>query len=335
MTPTETHSKVQVRQSGGMLFLRARTPLHPGAGAAVGAVDLPVQREKHTGWPMIQGSAVKGVLRDYYRLHLMKDNINSRAEADKDKTLESLFGPAKADDHDDQHAGAVGFTDARILAFPLRSARGVFAWATCPAVIARLIEDVRMCGATLSLTAPRINDSDKVILGAEAESTLWVQANGRGTGIILEDMLFTQKIEGQTTIAQSLAAWLASNLDTLGALEPLKRLVILHDDAFSHAVKHCTEIITRIALNYDRKKVIDGALFSQELLPSETLMYSVCLMEKPRGGELKTSAEGLKALQDAFASCILQLGGDETTGKGWCEARLRSAGEISRTNGGA
>lgn len=331
MTPTETHTETQARQTGGMLFLRARTPLHPGAGAAVGAVDLPVQREKHTGWPMIQSSAVKGVLRDYYRLHLMEGGLNSRVDADKDPKLVSLFGPAKTDDKNDQHAGAAGFTDARTLAFPLRSARGVFAWATCPAVVARLIDDLRLCGAVHSLTAPRISDSDQVILTAEAEAALWVRANG----LVLEDMLFTRKIEGQTSIAQALAAWIGRNLDTLGALEPQKRLVILPDDAFSHAVKHCTEIITRIALDYDRKKVIDGALFSQELLPSETLLYSVCLMEKPRGGELKTPDEGMKALQDAFGACILQLGGDETTGKGWCEARLRSAAEISRTNGGA
>lgn len=335
MTPTETHSKVQVRQSGGMLFLRARTPLHPGAGAAVGAVDLPVQREKHTGWPMIQGSAVKGVLRDSYRLHLMNGALNSRAEADKDKTLESLFGPAKAEDNNDQCAGAAGFTDARILAFPLRSAKGVFAWTTCPAVVARLREDLQLCGATAPFTEPTIGDADTVILGPDAARELWIQVNGQDRGLVLEDMLFTRKNDQQQGTAVSLAGWLALCMDSISGLAPERRLVILPDDAFSHAVKHCTEIITRIALDYDKKKVKRGALFSQELLPSETLLYSVCLMEKPRGGALSTAVEGIQALQNAFVSCTLQLGGDETTGKGWCDGRLKSAAEISRTNGGA
>lgn len=33
----------------------------------LGTVDLPVQRERHTGWPTIPGSAPKGILRDRCR----------------------------------------------------------------------------------------------------------------------------------------------------------------------------------------------------------------------------------------------------------------------------
>ena len=39
------------------------------------------------------------------------------------------------------NAGAVAFSDARILAFPVRSLSGVFAWVTCPAVLDRLSRD--------------------------------------------------------------------------------------------------------------------------------------------------------------------------------------------------
>lgn len=35
------------------------TPLFAGSGQAIGAVDLPIQRERHTRWPMVQASGVK------------------------------------------------------------------------------------------------------------------------------------------------------------------------------------------------------------------------------------------------------------------------------------
>ena len=46
-----------------LLFIHALTGLHPGGGTALGVVDLPVQRERHTHWPTIPGSSLKGVMR--------------------------------------------------------------------------------------------------------------------------------------------------------------------------------------------------------------------------------------------------------------------------------
>lgn len=46
-----------------LLFVHALTGLHPGSGTALGVVDLPVQRERHTDWPLIPGSSLKGVMR--------------------------------------------------------------------------------------------------------------------------------------------------------------------------------------------------------------------------------------------------------------------------------
>ncbi|MBI4025772.1 MAG: hypothetical protein HY360_12380 [Verrucomicrobia bacterium] len=41
------------------LIILTRTPLHVGAGSSVGAIDQPVMRERHTGFPIIPGSALK------------------------------------------------------------------------------------------------------------------------------------------------------------------------------------------------------------------------------------------------------------------------------------
>ena len=55
-----------------VLAIFTRTPLHVGCGSSVGAVDQPVVREHHTGYPVIPGSALKGVLADLW-LELGKD----------------------------------------------------------------------------------------------------------------------------------------------------------------------------------------------------------------------------------------------------------------------
>ena len=107
-----------------ILTIFTRTPLHVGAGSSVGAIDQPVIRERHTRFPVIPGSSIKGVLRDY-------------AAQQKIDDIERLFGHAPVNKEDKAYAGAMAFGEARLLAFPLRSAKGSFALATCPLVLAR------------------------------------------------------------------------------------------------------------------------------------------------------------------------------------------------------
>ena len=101
-----------------LLYLFTRTPLHVGAGASVGAIDQPIIRERHTGHPIIPGSSIKGVLRDACR----NDDLKAKEE--------SIFG--KQDD-----AGKLAFGEAKVLAFPVRSAKGSFAFITCPLALER------------------------------------------------------------------------------------------------------------------------------------------------------------------------------------------------------
>ena len=46
-----------------MLYLYVETPLHVGMGSGLSSIDLPIQRERTTQYPMIQGSSIKGKLR--------------------------------------------------------------------------------------------------------------------------------------------------------------------------------------------------------------------------------------------------------------------------------
>ena len=56
-------------QASRALFLYCTSPVHMGAGAAIGTIDNPVQRERHTGHPALAGSGLKGALRH----HLQSD----------------------------------------------------------------------------------------------------------------------------------------------------------------------------------------------------------------------------------------------------------------------
>jgi CRISPR-associated protein Cmr4 len=107
-----------------ILYIFTRTPLHVGAGASVGAIDQPVQRERHTGFPIIPGSSIKGVLRD------------AATQRSFDETeIDDTFGPEDSTSKRSEkitRSGNISFSEARGLAFPVRSARGAFAFITCP-----------------------------------------------------------------------------------------------------------------------------------------------------------------------------------------------------------
>ena len=49
-----------------LVFYSCLSPVHMGAGSAVGAIDNPIQREVHTRYPVIAGSGLKGAVRHHF-----------------------------------------------------------------------------------------------------------------------------------------------------------------------------------------------------------------------------------------------------------------------------
>ncbi|RME39831.1 MAG: type III-B CRISPR module RAMP protein Cmr4, partial [Planctomycetota bacterium] len=189
---------------GAVLGIHVLTALHPGSGTALGTVDLPVQRERHTQWPVIPGSTLKGILRDACRRSSRNNSETgedeSAAEGKKNDDLLAAFGPETEKAH--EHAGALSFTDARILAFPVRSLKGVFAWVTCPAVLERLVRDVKLAGLdTAPSQLPDPPARDRALCGAN--SPLLVDGNK----LVLEEFDF-ERSEGDTG---HIAEWIAEH----------------------------------------------------------------------------------------------------------------------------
>jgi CRISPR-associated protein Cmr4 len=271
--------------SNALLYLHAITSLHPGSGTALGVVDLPIQRERHTGWPVIPGSTIKGVLRDACR----------RKNGD-DPLLEVAFGKGG---EKDSYAGALSITDARVLAFPVRSLKGVFAWVTCPQALRRHQRDADMAGQPVKLPALAGVGEGKALA---AEKCPLRTSQGK---IVLEEFVFEH---------------VPAALDLFGALpvEDRPRVAVLDDSEFSYFVTNATEVTARIGLNAETKTVKSGALFYQEFLPAETLLYSIVLGAASHKPEEVMPAEAILGHVFQQLPEYLQIGGEETTGKGIC-----------------
>lgn len=288
-----------------LLIIHAVTGLHPGSGTALGVVDLPVQRERHTHWPLIPGSSLKGVLREAFR---PDDNAS-------ESTWLALFGPKT--DNAAEYAGALAFTDARILAFPVRSLKGVFAWVTCPAVLTRLARDLVVIGQP-NPTWPVPELASGQMLCAET-SPLLIQ-NVHEKQALLEEFDVTR----QGDCPAALIAWLQSHAATDEAMRKrlASHLVVLADDDFTHFTTHATEINARIGLNYETRTVKKGALFYEEFLPPETLLYALVLAQKSRFKDASGAASQMLEHFTKGVPPFVQIGGDATVGKGICRLRL-------------
>lgn len=294
-----------MNQTSALLFLSAETSVHAGSGQSVAGIDLPIQREVHTQWPCIYGSAVKGAMR-------------SRAERTgvSGADIADLFGPthqASAGERDNSHAGALQVGDARLLLLPVRSLNTCFKWVTCPAVLRRLARDAQRMGVALQVSAEL----------APQEQEAWV-AQGTESVFLEEFRLSAQAKPEVAAWAQALA-----QCTNLTQAELQDRLLIVHDDVFSFLARHATAVNAHIAIDAATKTVRQGALWYEETLPPESVLYvPVNATASRRKDGQRTAAQVLDGLMDLFANGQqwLQLGGNETTGMGWCNVKAVRGG---------
>ena len=295
-----------------LLFTHAITPLHPGTGQGTGVIDLPIAREVATGIPYLPGSSLKGVLRD-------------RCEQQNANDCAALFGPAtKGITESNSHAGALQFTDQRLLLLPVRSLSGTFAWVTSPFVLQRFKRTLDMLGANDAPDIPPQPEKDEAYTAND--SALPLEFNGEK--VILEDLDFTAVTNNDLTILW--AQWLGQRLfsDDAGWQKIFtEKLCIIHDDRLSFLLETATEIIARNVL--DENKTSKN-LWYEEALPAETIL--VGLMTAQRVGTNGMDQD--KALETAveLVKELTQLGGNATVGRGLC--RLITVASLVNANKG-
>jgi CRISPR-associated protein Cmr4 len=300
------------------LFLICETPLHAGSGDDLGMVDLPIQRERHTGFPKIEASSLKGSLREAF-----EGQYEGRH---KDPVVKALFGPESEGSNSDAHSGCMAITDARLLLFPVKSMKGVFVWITCPTALNRLAKDLAIAGNT-RLDAQLSQWKTATIQDGECRANANVSISGHA---VLEEYAF--KINGNAdALAATLADAIYGNTPELSYWHGLLKanLVVLNDSNFKDFVNYSTEVITRIKIDNRTGTVQDGALFTEEYLPSESVLYSLIstaneFTKRPEAEKL-TSDSAMQAVKDTLTKIsIFQLGGNATLGKGVLRAKLMS-----------
>ena len=297
-----------------LLFLYTETPLHVGSGSSLGTVDLPIQREQHTNLPMIQSSGLKGKLRNAFESNGLRG---------KGAVLSAIFG------HDgrngSEHAGALSPGDGKILLFPVRSLAGVFAWITCPLVVSRLLRDLKLANYSQSWN---IEPSEGEAFVPSGSNLLISDA------VVLEEFSFTAVSNNQQV--QDLANWLAENALPTGDeyqfwKNKLKKdLVVISNDAFTDFCKFSTDVVSRTKIDSVKKTVEDGALWTEENLPADALLYTSLFASDPRmkkedaPPEAVDAATILHTVQTHLTNSHsrLQLGGNENVGRGIVATRV-------------
>ncbi len=315
-----------MNQASDLLFLYVDTPLHAGIGFDPDApVDLPIQRDKATGYPIIFSSTLKGAFRALAR----DKGVAEAAET-------AVFGPppelvAEADTQKQEgkaaaFPAALSIGDAQLLLFPVRSLFGVFAWATSAEVFARFLRTAHRVGVAQEI--PQIPAPPPGMAWVAPESPLITEKKE----MVLEE--FTFRVREQRAMSH-LGQWLADTAFPLDEsfdywIEKMaSHFVILPDDAFQFFVTTRTMITHRIRINPQTGTVEEGALWSEEYVPPDSLFYTPVEARppyKPVQG-LETAEDVLTWLHDLLGQ-IVQVGSGRTLGRGLL--RVRWASEVEK-----
>jgi CRISPR-associated protein Cmr4 len=304
-------------------LLKVLTPLHIGAGQGLGHVDLPIVREAHTNFPYIPGTSLKGALRnlEIKKVAEKREEKPSQLEeklTDKDKfdpedidilRLAKIFGTAGEVAERDKEAlekgkevgaGKVLFSDAFIVLFPVKSAKGIFSLTTCPYVINRFFEllgiDQRM---------EDVPEGKVKVLNTNGHKNLI-----NNNKLLLEEFVFEAEESEE----------LKKFVELVGTFVEEKnkpRIVCVNDTDFMDFVSNYTEVRTHIKINLDTGTVEERALWTEEYVPAEAVFaFSLVFLEEINE-EINYSREKISYSPPP----TFHLGGDITTGKGFVKVQ--------------
>lgn len=289
-----------------LLYLYAESPLHAGAPASDGVLDLPIQRESSTNYPLIWGQSLKGALRQ-----------TARDAGWSEDTLKEVFG-SEPGEGEETTPGKLAVGDAQLVALPVPTLRRSFAWVTSRLALSRLARKYAIINGPHVVLPEVPNPADgegscgRGFWGGETPEVLGPCLvklhNPRGGGDAPDPVtdwarLLAADAIGDAPHLRPFASKLAEDLLVVGS-EPMSVLL-----------RECTEFAVRVQLHRQQKLVQNGP-FVSEYLPAETILASVLTL---RG---KYAPEEVQQLRDLVNHSLLQVGGDETLGKGLVWTRI-------------
>jgi CRISPR-associated protein Cmr4 len=297
------------------VFIYCVSPVHMGAGTAIGVIDNPIQRERHTEYPMIAGSGLKGAIRH---------DFLSQANGSKGKVdlISRIFGPDP--DSSSDHAGAISLSDAQLVAFPVRCTKNAFVYASSATILARVNRTLSIAGIETPWgSLPALNEGECLVSDKRCTSK---------EKLVLEAFEFTAKDESNL---KTLAEWISRNAIPNGAAfdffrEKIKSdMVLLSNEDFSYFVRNATVVEPHVRIDDVSGTAVEGGLFYTENLPPEALLLCLAMASRERLKEgkgmnaeeirdtvLTGKASGKETGFRGIDGRMLQIGGDATTGRG-------------------
>jgi len=296
--------------------IRTLSPLHCGSGGGLKDIDLPVIRHKVSGHPVIPGSSIKGVLKDYYHEKIGKT----------DEAVQALFGLDSENTTDDTEskkangfASAISVGDGLLLVLPVRSFYGTFAYLASPYTLQQFKAALGRIGKN---GLPEIpgglglnNDNYGVILTTGS----LLKFSDKNEKILLEEM--DLKIDGGNTAdnwAEIIAGYYCSDDEEKILFK--KRFAITDDNVLNFICDTGLPVEAHIRIDEETGTAENGALWYEETVSPETFFFTNIGVDRSfkkgtdkRAGELA----GMLNTGETANPVYTQFGGKATTGKGF------------------
>lgn len=293
---------------GDIVLLKSITPLHPGVGRGIEEVDLAVQRDG-LGFPIIYASSIKGALKTaIWRIDHKKAKLFFGPEAEEE---EKYFSP-------------VVVLDAFLLAMPVRSLVGVYAFLTTPLLLQRFSEIIEFAEAVGVKNLEELKDLIKQVLRdfKEVKDSAMISPLSK---------LKVDVLNGKLVLNEEF--WFQpAERDSVTKLErELKieegRLVVANDDMGLSIINRSLLRVTRVRLNREKRTVEKGGLWTEEHIPHSTIFYTALFYSRPyvviEGIDSAESVRNeIKKIIEGFGNYLI-IGGHEAVGRGIVKLEFR------------
>ena len=280
-----------------LFHLHTLSALHCGTGQSAGVVDLPIARARATKLPIVPGSSLRGVLRE-------------QVTASDRKAARELFGPASITGDQETFAGALSIADAHLLLLPVRCLAGIVSYVTSPFILRRYARDCRRAGVSLP-ALPQVPSENEALVPTDSVNLV-------DKKLVLEDLDLSVRNGGE-----KLKEWsdvfkkvvYPDRGDDEDGKDLARRIAILPDSIMSFLAETATEIRSRIAIDHETGTVRTGALWYEENLPAEAVLWGVYALSASNSSDDPLSMDQL-AQSLPSSDTLLQLGGKTGVGRG-------------------
>jgi len=295
---------------GNLAYLYLLSPLHTGGTTQEGNL-LGIARESHTDLPYIPSSSIRGRLRSSID-QLNEDKVDqklkkvllfgSEIDDSKDQDLVQRYKEATNRDLNQLVQGDIWIGDGSILWLPVPSLSHGVIWISSPLLLRRWA---------------RLNPASNLPIPPDYSTNL-----GSQKPIYLKDAILK---------AADLNDWSdwKSFMPDSDQIQGVERVLVLPD-------KHCATLIQmslwrQVKIKLDQHKSVDGGFRYEEAIPPDTLMYFPWGIISQANGTGPSSQDKFEALMTE--NSLLQIGGQESLGRGFVETWLVQQGRSKKAEG--